>query len=457
MTAHDARTALSRLAQFAADLRLEDVPPPVIERAHAVLRDTVGVILGGLQAPEVARLLDHARAYHHGEARLLAHAGTVTPEWAALVYGTAGTTLEYDEGHAFARGHAAIHAVSVALALAGADDTLSGTDCLLALLVGYEVAARIGVATRLKPEVHPFGAWGVIGAAAVAGKIARLNGDEMLALFELAASYAITPSFYTAFQGKNVRNTYAGMVNHNGLLALTMYQLGFEGEQDGVQTTFGAILGDRFTPEALTDVLGTRYEIMRGYFKPYSACRYSHAAVDATLAIREQITLNAIEQVTVATYDFAAKLNEPAPQTPLAARFSIPYIVAATLHDGDANAASFTEEAIQREAVRDLARRITVIEAPPYTALLPDQRAARVSVITREGQTISSEALGSKGDPDQPMSADELRTKFDTLASALPAEARAQLWEQLGNLARLPKAASLFAINREDEKQSTQT
>lgn len=438
--------ALKQLASFASETTFDDIPDEVIDRAHWVLRDTVGVIIGGLSVPEVANLAQYASENYAGHSKLLGTTASVRPEWTSLVYGTAGTTLEFDEGHAFARGHAAIHAVSTALALASAHH-LSGKEMITALIVGYEAAVRIGIASQLRPSVHPFGAWGVIGASAIGAKIAGFNAEDMLAVFDLAASYAITPSYKTALQGANIRNTYAGMVNHNGLLAVEMFKLGFRGELGGVFTTFGDILGQSMTVDSLTDGLSERYEIMRGYFKPYSACRYSHAAVDATLAIREQVDIEDISQITVETYDFASKLDDPNPKTPLAARFSVPYIVATTLIDGNAGMESFTEEAIQRPNVLQLAKKVIMKESVHYTAMLPDNRSAKVTIDMGDHQ-VTFEVIGSKGDPDQPMSEAELFAKFVNLTSNLyTSEQQHALWQDLGNLAQLDSIDSIFERN----------
>ena len=285
--------------------------------------------------PEVRALADYAAATAPGPAQLMGHGGQTTPAWAALVHGTAGTTLEMDEGHAFARGHAAIHAAPPALALGQARNA-SGQDVLTAFVAGYEVAARVGVATRLRPDVHPFGAWGVLGATAVAAWYKGFSATELTGALELAASYAITPSFHTAYQGANVRNTYAGMVNYLGLLAADFYGLGFRGETGGLQTAFGQILGESFDTQALTAELGDRFEIMRGYFKPYSACRYTHAAVDAVLQLRAEgdVDVEALTAVDVDTYDIAAHLNDPASSNPAGRALLYPVCGGRSLNPG---------------------------------------------------------------------------------------------------------------------------
>jgi 2-methylcitrate dehydratase PrpD len=341
-----------------------------------------------------------------------------------------------DEGHAFARGHAAIHAVPPALALAQ-PRLASGQQAIAAIVAGYEVAARVGVATRLRKPVHPFGAWGVLGAAAVSAWFKGCSAEEIAGTLELAASYAITPSFKTAYQGANVRNTYAGLVNRLGLLAADLYELGFRGEKGGLQTAFGEILGQNFDVSALTDGLGHRYEITRGYFKPYSGCRYTHAAIDAVLSLQqdEAVNIEALASVDVTTYDIAAHLTDPAPRTPLAGRFSTPYVVAATLVKNSAGPEIFAPEVLADPLVLDIARKTSVREDAAFTAMTPAKRPARVTLHFKDGQRREKVVYGSKGDPDQPMSPAELEGKFYRLCEPSLGTARArQAWQALGQI-----------------------
>ncbi|UCG25989.1 MAG: MmgE/PrpD family protein, partial [Chloroflexota bacterium] len=426
--------ALNQLASFVANLTFESIPEAVVKRAKWVLRDTVGVIIGGMTETEVDQLAKYASATAPGRAHLMAHGGRVSPTWAAMVHGTAGTTLEMDEGHAFARGHAAIHAVPPAMALAQTHEA-SGQALLTAMVAGYEVAARAGIASHLRRPVHPFGAWGVLGAAAVGAWFKGFSADAIAGTLELAASYAITPSFETAYQGASVRNTYAGMVNQLGLLAADFYALGFRGEEGGLSTAFGEILGQAFDPAALSDGLGKRFEIMRGYFKPYSGCRYTHAAIDAILGLQEEeaVEIETLSAVEVATYDIAAHLTDPAPKTPLAGRFSTPYVTAATLVNGSAGPEIFTSQILTDPAVLDLAARISVSEDDDFTAMTPARRPARVTLHFRDGRQREKTVFSSKGDPDQPMSAAELEAKFHRLCDpALGAAKAQQAWNELG-------------------------
>jgi 2-methylcitrate dehydratase PrpD len=427
---------LQKLAGFAANLRFEDLPETVIERAGWVMRDSVATMVAGLREPENRALAEHALANAPGDASLMGLEGKTTPDWAALVHATAGCALEMDEGHAFMRGHAAIHAVPTALALAEAHGR-SGRDLITALIAGYEVAARCGIAGPLRAGIHPFGAWGVLGAATVAGWMKGFDAGQMARALDIAASYAITPSFDAAIAGANVRNTYPGVVNRLGLFAADLVEMGFQGLTDGAAVTFGRILGDAWQPAALVDELGERYEIMRGYFKPYSSCRYTHAAVEAALALREQLAgrIDQIEAIEVDVYALAAQLNNPDPQTPLAGRFSLPYVTAATLVYGEAGPDNFSLARMADATVRALAASVTVREDPALTSMTPAVRPARITVTDCGGNRVSELVTLTTGDPDKPMTAEALYAKFAALTEpTIGPEAVPALWARLSCL-----------------------
>lgn len=428
MSPDEIQSALERLAQFVATLEFGDLPASVIERTQLVLLDSIGAILAGSRAPEIAHLAAHARQSSKSHrATLMGLDGGADAGWAGLVNATAGTSTELDEGHAAARGHPAIHVIPLALAL-GEERNLAGRDVLTAIVAGYEVAARVGAGAQLKNAVHPHGTWGTLGAAAAA---ARLRGEGSAVVLEsvrIASSLMLATSFQTAYEGALVRNVYAGMSNRNGLLAAELAACGFTGEQTGPATVLGTVLSDSFRPQAMDDALGTRFEIMRGYFKIHSCCRYNHATLDALQTLQERFPFEwqDVERLRVETYDLAARLKDAHPTTTLAARFSIPYAVAIALVRGSTAPSAFDETSLTDASVRTLAERVQVVEEPDMTSLTPHKRPARVTVELRDGRVGSEMVYSSRGDPDRPFSHEELVYKYMKLAKPVIGADKAQ-------------------------------
>src|SRR5262245_24869463 len=167
---------LAGFARFVSRHPAEAIPSAVRDRAALVLADTIGAILGGSQEPEIRRL--HGAADRAPGPATVLGAGfpRVQPWWAITANGVAGTMLELDEGSRFARGHPGIHVLPAALAEAERLDR-SGAALLLALVLGYDVAARLGGAASVRSGMHMHGVHGVVGAAAAVARLRELDED----------------------------------------------------------------------------------------------------------------------------------------------------------------------------------------------------------------------------------------------------------------------------------------
>lgn len=361
-----------------------------------------------------------------GAARMATLIGTglrTEPLKAALINGTAGTFLELDEGHQFARGHPGIHVVPAALAEAE-QENLSGRELLTALVVGYEIGARIGMACKIRMSMHPHGTWGTVGAAVAVGKLMGYEEPGMKEIINLSSSLALATSRRTMLEGGTVRNVYAGVSGYMGVLAHHLVQSGFTGERDGLDTVFGTVVSDTFLPEVMTEELGRRFEITRNYFKRHACCRYNHAALDALKAIIAKIPGGRIQpeqvaRVDVMTYSLAAQLCDQNPQNTLAAKFSIPFAVATFIVHGDAGVKSFTSRAVDRPLIKALAQKVTVLEDSSLTAMMPARRPSRVRLALTDGTLLEAETLINKGDAEDPYSREELREKYHELAGPI--------------------------------------
>jgi 2-methylcitrate dehydratase PrpD len=412
---------LDQWSRFAAGLRFEDLPAEVVARARLVLLDTIGAIAAGAQEPEMVALTRRVAELHGTGGITTAVIGGRTRlalPVAAFLNGTAGTMLELDEGNQYCRGHPAVHVVPAALAAADRR-AASGRALVRALVLGYEIGARIGIASTLRVTMHPHGTWGTVGAAVAVAALADADAATMRETINVASTLGLATSRRTMLQGGTVRNTYAGVSNQLGLVAVDLVGAGFVGEPDGVATVFGTVAADDFRPGEMTRELGTRWEIARNYFKRHAACRYTHGALDALGAILAETGSVSPEEVAaleVDTYVWAAQLDDPAPRNMLAAKFSLPFALATMIVNGSTGVASFREPAREDAATRALAARVTVREDPAFTAALPALRPARVTLTLRDGRRVQRAVTTNRGDTEAPYPPDEVEAKFMELA-----------------------------------------
>jgi len=420
-----AMDTMDRLSQFAASLRFEDLPAPVRTHTGWILADTVAAMAAGSAEPELRRFA--ARQSAQGGATLVGLGRPAQPAVAALVNGTAGTFLEMDEGNRFSRGHPSVHVLPAALAVCETE-SLDAAAFLSALVVGYEVGSRIGAASQLRGAMHPHGTWGTIGAAAACGRALGFDPAAMREVLGVGSSMTIATSKKTMLEGGLVRNVYAGLSNHNGLLAAQLVMCGFTGERDGVASLFGEIVSERYDTGVLLRDLGHDWHLLHNYFKRHSCCRYNHGTLDALDAIDVREGLPAADRVArvqVRTYGLAAELRDPEPRNTLAAKFSVPFAVATRIVNGSSGLASFTWEAVRDPRVLALARRVEVVEDESMTRRLPNERPAEVRITTVDGRSSEAAVGVNRGDDAAPYTPQELTGKFMELCGRVWPEAHA--------------------------------
>jgi 2-methylcitrate dehydratase PrpD len=403
---------LKQWSRFAKATRFGDLPSEVVSRASLVLLDSLGAIIAGRAEPEMAparkRLARTARSRKSG-----------SPLLNAFTDGTAGTMLEIDEGNQYARGHPGMHVVPAVLAVSEGK-LITGKEAILATVLGYEIGARIGIASKLRVTMHPHGTWGTVGAALSVAKLHKASLKEIVEVINLSSSLGLTTSRRTMLEGGTVRNTYAGFSNMLGMMAYDLVKAGFTGEADGVGSVYGGIAADDWRPEEMTRELGHRWEIARNYFKRHAACRYNHGALDALAEIMAQvggrIEPESIESIAVETYVWAAQLDHPKPQNMLAAKFSMPFSIATAIVNGSANLDAFRDAARTNPQTMALAAKVTVNEDPALTAKLPGLRPARLRILLKDGRQYEAMAQTNKGDTEDPYSSADVVAKFYEVA-----------------------------------------
>jgi 2-methylcitrate dehydratase PrpD len=368
------------LGEWVAGLRWADVPDRVRRRLRLVLLDVLGVTLVGALDPEQRRLTE-VWDLADGPAPVVGGGRSTTVESAAWLNATALVRLELDEGNKFAKGHPAAHGFPSVLALAAARDT-TADELFAALLAGYEVAARFGRSTVLRPGTHPHGSWGVAGAAAGCARLLGLDGTAIAAAIDAGAGLPIAGHFASALDGNRVRDAWIAASNLSGLAAARMAAAGVAGNTGTAAYSLGGLLGS-FDPAELTVGLGDRWDVELGYFKQHAACSFTHPAADAVIALVRSGELPqpaSIDDVVVETHALAVGLDRKEWDNRLAAMFSIPFVVAAALVHGAVSPDVTEAAALADPEVRRLAARVSVKPAPDLDARLPDERPVRVTI-----------------------------------------------------------------------------
>ena len=435
-------SAVTKFANFIGKSADIEIPDTTLHSAKLIVADCLGAIVGGMAEPEI-RMLAESKGENPFE--ILDSNKKATDESISFLFGTAGTVLEMDEGHQFAKGHPGMH-VFPALLAAARNKGCSGEEFLRAFIIGYDVGARIGLASNLNPKMHPHGTWGGLGAAAGLAVLNKMNARDAREYLNIVSSLTLATSRKTMLEGATVRNSYTGISNKMAHVGLMLLRAGFTGEQDGIKSIFDGVASNKFDDKSAIELLGKRFEVNRNYFKLHACCRYNHAALDALWKIIEQHSevksTNEIKKIEVQSYNLAAELSDQNPRNVLACKFSIPFAISTTLVNLDSGVLSFTESMRSNKNIQNLCQKINIVEDTTMTEKTPDLRPAVVQVLMENGSTFKAQVTTNRGDWQDPYSEEELKQKFISLTT--------RLWSQKKALSVYSKSIKLEKIPLDD-------
>ena len=444
---------LERLAAFVSETRLDNLSAEAVDAARTVFLDTLGAILAGSRLPEnrkLARL--GVKMGGKGPASILGHRQKATATFAALVNGTSGVALEMDEGNRLGGGHAAIHVIPPALAVAE-EVGASGRQFLESVIVGYEITSRIGTGTLVRSDVHSHGTWGTIGAAAATARLLSLGPELVREALNISVSMSPANTWTPCLEGATVRNLYPGRSAMQGIMAANLALCGFTGIKDAPADVYGSLLGKGFNPDAVSEGLDgpEPLRIQQNYFKLHACCLYNHPALDGMQHIlrREAFSAADVERIDVLAPPLATIMTNPAPPNMLAAKFSLPYAVAAAVTLGATDVTAFYQDKLTDEATLALAQRVSVAADPGMDLRRYDYPSARVTVSLNNGRTLSESVVAHHGDHRNPATPEELRDKFAFLAEGALGQAGVRkVMDAVARLEALADIGELTAMLR---------
>lgn len=391
---------------------VDDVPSKVKRAAKRVLLDTVGAALAGAATQGgVAALAGASMSWGEGPGHVWFCDARLMPPGAAFVNAAYASMLDIDDGHRAAAGHPGAAIVPAVLTVAQIVKA-SPDRILTAIALGYEAALRVSAARDINSiRTTDTGRWCGYGVAAACGWLRGLSAETI--------AHAMAIAGHTASSQAATGWTKVGHVVKEGipfataaaLTAVDLAQAGYTGPVDLLDDP------DRYDQPRLTKDLGARWEIERGYFKIYSACRWAHAPIDAALALRARgcVAVDEIDSIEIGLFARALTLlNEPDPRSIHAAQYSIPFSVALALTHGKHAMLPMTEQFLHSPQVTALAHRIVLHHQPDLDPLFPDLTPANV-VMKHRGQADRLCLTAPKGEPSNPLSDQDLVDKFDAL------------------------------------------
>jgi len=442
----DKKDPLKELCHFVASRCFNEFPAATVEHAKQVIMDTFGVILRGSKDTPLEKLSSLLSPLTNQNASTrLGHQEKLSSMHAALLNGAAGSTREFEEGNSKALGHPAIQLVPAALAHAESIGE-GGKKFLEGVILGYEVAGRIGSSAPLRVGFHPNGTWGTVGAAAAVTKISGMKADEIFEVANIASSFGVTSYTGNSLHGNNISQMYAAMSNYFGILSYHLFRSGFSSSPENFRVTFGQLVSDGLKEERLAKGLGEGYFIERNYFKMYPTCRFTHSALDAfRMALqKEPVKADQIRRIDVYTFKWALLMENPEPENSDAMRFSIPHLLGLFLVRDSVNLKTIEEAEKYEDQLKAIAEKTFVHEDEKINQLLPDKRGARVVIALQDGRKIEGTVEDCEGGELYPYSFSQLESKFMDLSTPILGVKRTRkVLEFLKNLESLDRMERL--------------
>lgn len=408
------RPVMDAAAGFIVGASGRTYPARVIDLAKRCLADWVGVALGARDEPAGAAVRQVVVSWRvTGEAHVLG-GGTAPAAMAALVNGTYAHCLDFDDVHFPSLAHFSAPTWAAVLAL-GEETRADELQMLSAFITGFEIGARLGAGGMGEAANgrgwHSTGVVGRLASAAAAAVLLKLDTEQACHCLALAATQ--TSGLVASF-GTDGKPFHAGRAGSDGVLSAQLAAAGMRGAPgilDGDGGLARAIAQDGSARFAMVG-LGDRWELERNALKPYASCGFTHAPIDAARKLSAALRIADITRARIHVHPLAPKVAGQQPLSPLAAKFSIAYCVSLGLHGRRAQADDFAQITLADISLKSLSDKVEIVTQADL-----NYAAARLEIKMANGRELSADIPASLGNPENPMSWDDVRAKFLALVA----------------------------------------
>jgi 2-methylcitrate dehydratase PrpD len=443
-----------KLAQFIANTRYNDLSDEVIEKTKLLILDQLGCQLAFATLPWNKTIHNYVRdrGSSRQESTVTFYGFKTSAEDAAFANAVFGHGFEMDDTELHTASHPGVTVIPPALAL-GEIEKITGKDLITAIVVGYDVFIRIGLATRsmIDRGFHTTAVLGPLGAAAASSKVMGLGADTVINALAIAASQAGGLAEYTE-TGGSVKRVHAGFGAQSGLKATLLAKAGLTGPPTALEGKKGLCqaFSNKHTLEEITAGLGTEFRILLTGNKPYCCCAAQHSALDAVSAIMSDrfIAPEEIDKIRVRqkARDVRAIGNIVSPHDIVTAQFSGRFGIALKLIKGHNGFQDYSKENISDPLILNLARKVEYYVDDSMEKSNPAGAPAHVEIQLKDGNIREKTVQFAKGTVQNPMTRKELEEKFRQLvATVLSREYAEAVIATIGSLETLDDLRALTA------------
>ena len=405
------------------NLSQEEFPDRVVAQAKKCLIDYIGVTLAGskLLKERVDNLLQNFKSSNEGVS-LIGLNRRANLHTAVLINGILAHAADFDDGIRFGMMHPGSPIISTLLPLAE-QQKLKGDDLLRGIIIGYEAAIR--VARTIQPShkelgFHATGTCGTIGAALGSAAMLKLSWSHFKNALSAAATSA-SGILKMIDDGSDMKPYNAGQAAVSGLQSVFLSIARFNGPDEVLsgERGFLTLMSKNYNEDKLIHEKNNSYCIEKIYMKPYAACRHSHSAIEAALKLRSEFSIKPedVEKIKIKTYHWAVGGHDHTIiKGATSAKMSTPFSVAVALHKGKANIQEFMPDQVSNPDILELTKKIKLEIDDELTKLVPDKRAAMLEIITKDQQQFTKRVDYPKGEPENPITLDEVKEKLLSLS-----------------------------------------
>lgn len=433
-------TISEKIGNFAADLTFSDLPDHVVERSKLFILDCVGIAFASTRFEFSRTALSALTGFgNEGSEPVVGFRQNLSVRDAALMNGILMHGLDYDDTHVAAVCHASTSALPTALAMAN-HRGLSGADLLVGYVLSVEVSARLGMAANggfHEVGFHPTAVVGAFGCATAAAKMEGLPA-KLIAYAQGFAGSTSAGLLEFLDDGSWTKRAHPGLAASNAITAAAFARQGFKTPMSVYEGRFGFFnthLQNKVPDlSACTAGLGDSWEVLNNAVKPFPVCHFTHAFADAAMIL---VKGNGIAAEDIAKIDAfihptpGGVVSYPAkkkllPKSDYEAKFSLPYIVAASIVRGRFGLEELEPEAIGDREILDLAAKVTCFDDPESG--FPKVYSGAIEITLHDGRVLKHREQINRGADERPLSADEIIAKYqDNMRTATSRDVTARV------------------------------